>query len=95
MLESSWPEHYWAFPQVICINLFGSAHDQGRAQYRQSDRWYCCRLRPFEQPRAEWLEGASHLIKGTLDQVGVIMSILTVQSLCETLLCSSMKGMTL
>ena len=28
-----------------------------------------CRVRPYERPRAEWLGGASHLIKGTLDLV--------------------------
>lgn len=29
-----------------------------------------CRPRSLERPRAEWLCGGSHLIKGTLDQVG-------------------------
>ena len=32
---------------------------------------FLCRARPYEKPKAEWLRGTSHIIKGTLDQVSI------------------------
>ena len=32
---------------------------------------HLCRPRPYEKPKAEWLRGTSHIIKGTLDKVSI------------------------